>query len=696
MLNRWTYGWLGKPEAAPPLRQTLDSPPSPTPSFKTALDYEDDSNSLPGGWIKPLKELRESGEEAGGRFPPFPSLSSHQPSTKEQSRRRRIARFEDDPVSVPPLPAAHPPPTVSPETLGRLKSKLASRTSPPRTDELNHFIARDFAHPDEVNFPSTNYSKLRKPSTSRSPNLEIPRTSARRTKPFMSDVSTIKASRMHQQKPSWENEWKELVETKKRDPSKFEGEQKCTRTMGAEERGRTSGLPELAEHILIEGTLLAPPPSFTSTREISRLHREYWISCQAILTTRALHLLVPSEDFSTLQPQMRRPSDSSSDLTLDLDEFRSLNKPTDVKDRDELYPFEVKLVDGKKLYLATETAKDWMIWTSTIKQHIDLVKGRAPPSPENVADLVRGDDLADTYSETSRPIENHLEDLKRWSKQLEQEDSRGFGKREEERTRLNDWMREMLHEARCSAPREFHEEEDPRKSRSQGDQAGRNRDTSPRRLLKPRPEQQRRPTMVDATVQVSEQPETPRAARTGRTTSRRKYQGPDPKELLELFKQQQDHLEESRRFEQDQSKALVYIIKDLHSNREALYNTVPVLHQALSTIKEAQQAQADTLLAFAERLKSKTTKSPANPTRQQLPLNVARPVRTQGSSQAVPPSWARAAMRQDEGSSGRGRNMDSRSSENGFALASAPLNGVTRHGDTQSKLRRASPERRRT
>lgn len=253
MLNRWTYGWLGKPEAAPPLRQPLDSPPSPTTSFKTALDYEYDSNTLPGGWIKPLEELWKTGEEAGGRFPPFPSLSSHQPLTEEQLGRRRTARFEDDPVSVPPLPPAHPPPKVSPETLGRLKHQLATRTTPPRNDELNQFLVRDFAHQNEFKSPSTNYSKLRKPSTSPSPRLKIHRASPRQIKPFMSDVSTIKASRMHSQKASWESEWKGLVGTEKRerDPN-CEREQKSTKTVEAEEKEQEFSLPELPEQILIE------------------------------------------------------------------------------------------------------------------------------------------------------------------------------------------------------------------------------------------------------------------------------------------------------------------------------------------------------------------------------------------------------------------------------------------------------------
>ncbi|GAA5964909.1 hypothetical protein JCM3765_004105 [Sporobolomyces pararoseus] len=695
MLNRWTYGWLGKPHAAPPLGQPLDSPPSPTTSYKTAHEYEEDSKVLPGAWVKPLEDLGESEEEAGGRFPPFPSLSSRQPSEKEQPGRRRIARFEDDPVSVPLSPPLHTPPAVSPRTLSRLKHQLATRTTPPRTDDPQQVIARDFAHRNYLNFPSTSDRKPREPSPLSSPLLETRQTLPRRTKPLMSDISTIKASRIHTQKPSWESDWKELVEMETRERSNPEEKPESTRTLKADERGSWSALFESPEMTLIEGTLLAPPPSFTSTREISRLHREYWIPCQAILSTEAVYLLMPSDNLSPLPSQIQQPrSASSATLVLELDECRSLNKPTDVKDRDRLYPFEIELEDGMKLYFATETANEWMTWTTTIRQQIDLVNGRAPPSPENASDFVRKDQHAYSDPESNRPSSKHLEDLRKMSEQLE-EDSRKRGNREEDRTRLNEWMREMDRE---SALQQY--EGQLSQSRSQVDPVVRNRDTSPRRLLKPRPQHQRQSTMVDATVQASVQPDTLRADRQGRTTSRRKYQGPDPKELLELFQQQQHHLEQSRHFQQDQGKALAAIIKDLHSNRETLYNTVPVLHQALSTIKEAQQAQADTLLAFAERLKSKTTQPLANSTRQQPKpsSNMSIPHQHRDNSQsapAAPPSWARAAMMEEEESFGRVKKTNERSSKNGLGSVSAPFDGIIRGGTAHSKLRRASPERER-
>jgi len=106
-----------------------------------------------------------------------------------------------------------------------------------------------------------------------------------------------------------------------------------------------------------QGLLLVPPLNFTSLTEIAKLHRSHWIPYHAILTTRSLHFLVNSD-----------PSTQTPILILDFERCKSLNKPRELRDREQLFSFVAEIENGKKRYFACESARDWTTWSNKIRR----------------------------------------------------------------------------------------------------------------------------------------------------------------------------------------------------------------------------------------------------------------------------------------------------------------------------------------
>lgn len=114
-----------------------------------------------------------------------------------------------------------------------------------------------------------------------------------------------------------------------------------------------------------QGTLLIPPPTFTSLTEISKLSRLHWIPYQALLTTKTLRFLLPSSDPSS--PAEPSGNAAPSVVLLSFDECSELAKSREMKDREQVYSFVVENKNGDKMYFATESARDWLNWSSTIR-----------------------------------------------------------------------------------------------------------------------------------------------------------------------------------------------------------------------------------------------------------------------------------------------------------------------------------------
>ncbi|GAA6063470.1 hypothetical protein JCM10212_006332 [Sporobolomyces blumeae] len=135
--------------------------------------------------------------------------------------------------------------------------------------------------------------------------------------------------------------------------------------------------PDRPETIELEGVLLVPPRNFTSIREIAKLRPDRWISVNAFLTTSAL-TLVPFATATSHAP-------GAPPYTLCLDELLDVPVSPELPNRPRLFPFAVERKSGRPKVFAVQTAREWLTWTATIRDLIDLAHGRAPRDLDNLS-----------------------------------------------------------------------------------------------------------------------------------------------------------------------------------------------------------------------------------------------------------------------------------------------------------------------
>ncbi|GAA5916085.1 uncharacterized protein JCM6883_003078 [Sporobolomyces salmoneus] len=484
-----------------------------------------------------------------------------------------------------------PSPTVSPETMKRLKSQLARKSIsrlvppqsrapllPPRQGESSYEAADrtsfglDLAtsaqqarvqNPELDSAPRCSVSDFAVPEISREPILPVfpsnlparavpLRPSSSRPPPTPPPRTFPDHPRSLARKPSWATEREDLIRRETREREELEN-----RLGLSEPHERVAAteveLPAQPERMILEGTLLVPPSNFTSLSEIGKLSRPYWIPYHAILTTKSLSFVLPS---------MLETPPSTTRTILEFDRCTSIDKPIELRDREGLFTFQVEMSEerGKK-YFATEAATDWVTWTTAIRACIELANGRAPPTLETVLDSPSSSDNLDyderRLSTSARRVDRHLAKLKEISDRLE------YNLAEAQQTRGSQF-KEMLSSEGSGVL-----------GQSQG--------------WRWRDERRKEENGVASQVDTQDKDE---RLRDQYESVPRLATAQNPQELLNTLKEHELRFEENRRYGEDQSKALASFVKDLHSSQKLAYDRLPTtLDHALTTIKEAEQVQ---------------------------------------------------------------------------------------------------------
>lgn len=155
MLNRWTYGWFGQPASIQTVQKSQDQPQPPLRTSQVAravqqLDQQHaiatkrDGQSQRNEW-KGNGE-NENSQVSADSFKTAPdgygttlANSHHQVRFGGASSIRPVLPSRNEIPSKPPHPPSRPPlraPTISSNTMNRLKAQLSSRTLPPKSPPL--------------------------------------------------------------------------------------------------------------------------------------------------------------------------------------------------------------------------------------------------------------------------------------------------------------------------------------------------------------------------------------------------------------------------------------------------------------------------------------------------------------------------------------------------------------------------------
>jgi len=254
MLNRWTYGWLGQPATEPQPRSPLNSPHSPTSSFTTALNYDGRPEDLPGGWTEPSKRQSDQRrEEAAFGFGSSPQ-QRHEFSQLHSSRHKST-RFEE----IPSRPSStRPAAAVSPQTLSRLKSQLARKSTFP-LPTANPLIEKDFAAPSDTSLYDTRLGcddETHPPLLTRPHPLDPPHFHSTTPDPPTNSVHPttsephLPSHRTHTTKPSWASEWDNLIEKEVRERLELQErlDSAAMERAGTVQESRLPEVPEIVVH----------------------------------------------------------------------------------------------------------------------------------------------------------------------------------------------------------------------------------------------------------------------------------------------------------------------------------------------------------------------------------------------------------------------------------------------------------------
>ncbi|GAA5833266.1 hypothetical protein JCM5353_007929 [Sporobolomyces roseus] len=221
MLNHWTYGWFGQPRSNQTVQESQDpsQPPlrtSQTPRSHSKLQDQDTGTRRSGGQVADEGEGRKVGEEeisplsadsfktaleGNGRMgdyeqqrvrieepprpraidsprrneiPSFPSIKRNPLPTRSRTPYATHAAFIEASHDHGNLPqqssSVRPTPTVSSNTMNRLKAQLSSRSLPPTSPPLQSIPDYPRSQPDENSIHQTRRDpSLSQPSSSHLP-----------------------------------------------------------------------------------------------------------------------------------------------------------------------------------------------------------------------------------------------------------------------------------------------------------------------------------------------------------------------------------------------------------------------------------------------------------------------------------------------------------------------------------------------